>query len=130
MQRATMRRIDIDDAAGALHEPDEDPCFGAVPVQHIRLQSPDQACELRPRQNVRGRGLAVNGDAMNAELETGREFGQCLVGALAAGEAVGDNPDMVAAIGLSMSKVEDVTENPADRRAYRVQDAERLVWLR
>jgi hypothetical protein len=72
----------------------------------------------------------VNGDAMNAELETGREFGQCLVGAPAASEAVGDNPDMVTAIGLSMSEIENVTENPADGRAYRMQDTERLIWLR
>jgi len=72
----------------------------------------------------------VNGNAMNAKLEPGREFGQRLVGALAAGEAVGENADVVAAIGLAMGEIEDMTEDPADRRAYCMQDTKRLVWLR
>jgi hypothetical protein len=72
----------------------------------------------------------VNGNAMNAKLELGREFGQCLVGTLAASEAVGENTDMVAASGLSLGEIEDVTEDPANRRAYRMQDTKRLVWLR
>ena len=72
----------------------------------------------------------MNGNAMNAKLKLGREFGQCFVGALAASEAVGENTDMVEASGLSLGEIEDVTENPADRRAYRMQDTKRLVWLR
>jgi hypothetical protein len=72
----------------------------------------------------------MNGNAMNAKLELRREFGQCFVGTLAASEAVGENADMVAARGLSLGEIEDVTENPADRRAYRMQDTKRLVWLR
>jgi hypothetical protein len=72
----------------------------------------------------------VNGNAMNAKLKLGSEFGQCFVGTLAASEAVGENTDMVAASGLSLGEIEDVTENPADRRAYRMQDTKRLVWLR
>ena len=67
---------------------------------------------------------------MNAKLEPGREFGQCLVGALAACQAVGENADVVATIGLSIGEIEDMTENPADRWAYRMQDTKRLVWLR
>src|SRR5271156_1446375 len=99
-------------------------------VQDVGRQLPDQAHETHPRQQIRRRRLAVNGNAMNAKLEPGREFGQCLGGALAAGEAVGENADMVAGIGVSVGKIEDMTENPADWRAYRMQDAKRLVWLR
>ena len=99
-------------------------------VQHVRRQLRDQSHETRVRQQIRRRRLAVDGNAMNAKLEPGREFGQCLVGAIAAGEAVGENADMVATIGLSVGEIEDMTENPADRRAYRMQDTKRLVWLR
>jgi hypothetical protein len=72
----------------------------------------------------------VNGNAMNPKFQLGSEFGQRLLGAFAAGEAVGENADMVAAIGLSMGEIEDVTENPADRRAYRMQNTKRLVRMR
>ena len=83
--------------------------------------------ETHPRQHVRRRRLAVNGNAMNPKFQLGSEFGQRLLGVFAAGEAVGENADMVAAIGLSMGEIEDVTENPADRRAYRMQNTKRLV---
>ena len=42
--------------------------------------------------------------------------------ASAAGEAVGDNANVMAAAGLSVGEIQDVTEDPADRRAHRVQD--------
>ena len=74
--------------------------------------------------------LAVNGEAMNAELQARRDLGQRRLGAFAAGQAVGDNADMVAAVGLSVGEVEDVTEDSADRRAHRVQDTKRLIWNR
>ena len=71
--------------------------------------------------------FAVNGEALNAELEAGGDFLQRRLGAFAAGQAVGDNADMVAALGLSVGEVQDVTEDSADRRAHRVQDTKRLV---
>jgi len=54
---------------------------------------------------------------MNAKLEPGRDFGQCGLGALAPGQAVGDEADVVAAVDLSIGEVQDVTEDSADRRA-------------
>ena len=70
----------------------------------------------------------MDGDAMQAELEARGDLGQRLVGAFAAGKAVGDDPDLVATVGLTVGEVDDVTENAAHWRAHRVQDAERLVW--
>ena len=54
--------------------------------------------------------FAVNGEALNAELEAGGDFLQCRLGAFAAGQAVGDNADMVAALGLPIGKVQDVAD--------------------
>ena len=82
---------------------------------------------MRPHQNVGGKGFAANGEAMNAELEAGRDFRQRRLGAFAAGQAVGDDADMVAAVGLAVGEVQDVTEDAADRRAHRVQDTKRLI---
>jgi len=49
-------------------------------------------------------GLAANGETMNAKLEPGRDFGQCGLGALAPGQAVGDEADVVAAVDLSIAR--------------------------
>src|SRR5206468_2689520 len=57
-----------------------------------------------------------------------RDRRQRRLGALAAGHAVGDDADMVAAVRLAVGEVEDVAENAADRRAHRVQDTKGLVW--
>ena len=96
-------------------------------MQHVRLQPLDQAHEPRPYQKVRGRRLAMNWQAMHAELQARGDLGQCGLGAFAAGEAVGDQADMVAAVGLSVGEVEDVADDSADRRAHRVQDTKRLI---
>jgi len=82
---------------------------------------------MRPHQNIGGVGFAVDGKTPNAELEPGRNLRQRRLGAFAAGQAVGDNADMVAAVSLSIGNVQDVTENSADRRAHRVQDTKRLI---
>ena len=54
--------------------------------------------------------FAANGEALNAELEAGGDFLQRRLGAFAAGQAVGDNADVVAALCLSVGEVQDVTE--------------------
>jgi hypothetical protein len=64
---------------------------------------------------------------MHAELQPWRERGQGLVGALTAGEAVRENPDMMAAIDLAVGEIEDVAEDAADRSTHGVQDTKRLV---
>jgi hypothetical protein len=97
-------------------------------MQDVRLQPPDQLHETRPHPNVAGKRLAANGKTMNAKRETGCDLRQCGLGALAAGQAVGDQADVVATVNLPVGKVQDVTEDSADRRAHRVQDTKRLIW--
>src|SRR6266705_1085728 len=97
-------------------------------MQDVRLQPPDQLHETRPDPNVAGRGFAANGKAMNAKFEARRDFLERGLGALAAGQAVGDQADVVATVNLPVGKVQDVTEDSADRRAHRVQDTKRLIW--
>src|SRR5882672_9051561 len=104
-----MRCVDANGTLGAPLQADEGAGFGAVAVQDVRLQPPDQAHEMRPYQNVRGERFAANGEPVNAQLETGRDLRQRRLGALAAGEAVGDDADKMAAVGLSVGEVEDFT---------------------
>jgi hypothetical protein len=82
---------------------------------------------MGPYQNIGGKRFTPNGQTMNAELEPGRDRGQRRFGPFAAGKAIGDDADMVAAVGLAVGEVEDMTEDSADRRANRVQDTKRLV---
>ena len=60
-------------------------------------------------------------------MRRGRDFRQRLLGAFAAGEAVGDDADVMAAVGLAVGEIEDMAENAADGRARRVQDTKRLT---
>jgi hypothetical protein len=86
--------------------------------------------ETRPHQDVSRARIAANSETVNAKLETGRDLRQRRVGALAAGEAVGDYADVMAAASLSVGEIQDVTDDSADRRAHRVQDTKRLIWDR
>jgi len=72
-------------------------------------------------------GFAVNGDTSDAKLETGRNLGQRRRGAFAARQAVGDNADMMAAVGLSIGEIQDVAEDSANRRTHRMQNSKRLI---
>ena len=101
--------------------------LGAVAVQHVRLQFADHALESGPHQKIARQRLTANGRAVNAELETWGDFRQRLLGAFAAGEAVGDDADVMAAVGLAVGEIEDMAENAADRRARGVQDPKRLT---
>ena len=96
-------------------------------VQHVRLQLANHALESGPHQKIARQRLTANRRAVNAELETRGDFCQRLLGALAAGEAVGDDADVMAAVGLAVGEIEDMAENPADRRARCVQDTKRLT---
>ena len=49
---------------------------------------------------------------MHAKLQARRDLSQRLCGTLAAGRAVGDDANMMAAIGLAIGEVEDVTKMP------------------
>jgi hypothetical protein len=69
----------------------------------------------------------VDGETMHAKFEAGRNLSQRRVGPFAAGEAVGDNADLVAAVDLSVGQIQDMAEDSADRRARRMQDTKRLI---
>ena len=128
MQRTAVRRVDPDRAPGAGLQTDKGAGLGAVAVQDIRFQPPDQALEAGPYQRIGRHQLAANGNAVNAELQARRDLRQRLVGAFAAGEAVGDNADVMAAVGLAVGEIEDVADDAADGGARRVQDTERLAF--
>ena len=56
----------------------------------------------------------------------GRDRRERGLGAGAAGGAVADDADVMAARGLAAGEIEDVAENAADRRAGDVHDLERF----
>ena len=122
-----MGRVDPDPVAGSGPQTHEGAGLGAVAVQHVRLQFADHALEPGPHQKITRQRLTANGCAMNAELELGSDFRQRLLGAFAAGQAVGDDADVMAAVGLAVGEIEDMAENAADRRARGVQDPKRLT---
>ena len=122
-----MGGVDPDPVAGSGPQTHEGAGLGAVAVQHVRLQFADHALESGPHQKITRQRLAANGRAVNAELELGSDFRQRLLGAFAAGEAVGDDADVMAAVGLAVGEIEDMAENAADRRARGVQDTKRLT---
>lgn len=122
-----MRGVDADGVVGAPPHADEGAGLGAVAVQDVGLERGDQAPHAEPHQEIVRRRFAADRYPMHAELQPWREFGQRLVGAFAAGEAVSEDPDMMAAIDLAVGDVEDVTEDAADRGAHGVQDSKRLV---
>jgi len=74
VQRAAMRRIDPNGAFRTPFQANEGAGFGAVSMQHIRPQPPDQAHETQPCQNVSGQRFAVDGEAMHAKLEPRRDL--------------------------------------------------------
>ena len=51
-----MRRIDANGVLGAAFQADEGTGLGAMSVQDIRLQPPDQLHETRPYQSIGGQG--------------------------------------------------------------------------
>jgi hypothetical protein len=65
-------------------------------------------------------------DAVHAKREPWFQFGERCVGTFAAGEAVGEDADLMAAFDLSLGEIEDVAKDAADRRAHRVQDSQRI----
>jgi hypothetical protein len=82
---------------------------------------------MQPGSNIRNRRLAADGQAMHPELEVGLNLRQGLLGAVSAGERIGDNPDMMAALDLAIGEIEDMAKDSANRRAHGVQDTKRLI---
>ena len=100
-------------------------------VHDIGIELADEGHDAHPDQNVVRRRFAVNGNSIDAELQSRRNLRKRFIRALAAGEAVGQNPDIMTAIDLTVGEIENVPEDATDRRADSVQDAKRPVgWRR
>src|SRR3954468_19169368 len=130
MQRATMRRINVNGTFRMGFYAEKDAPLRAMTVQHIRFQRPDQAHEMHPCQDMRGRWMARDGETMNPEFEARGDVFERRVGAFPAGQTVRDNTNLMAAIGLAIGKVHDVAERSTYRRAQCVQDTQRLICTR
>src|SRR3974390_935587 len=109
-----MRRVDADNLLGFAYHPNEGTGLGAVSVQYIRLEARNQIGEAHPDPKIRGVRLAVDRQTPNAELEARCDLSKRRVGAFTAGEAIGDNADVVARIDLAVGEIENVTKNSAD----------------
>jgi hypothetical protein len=91
-------------------------------MQHVGRDGRDAPRYPADRGKVAGAELAGDGGPLDAQGEKRREFGQCCLGARAAGQAVDDQADAVATGGLAAGDVEHVTKQAADRRAKDVKD--------
>src|SRR5262249_14447488 len=96
--------------------------LGTMTMQNVRLEAARQPPELSPGHDVERGGFASDPKAMHAKLHALCDLGQRLIGALASGQAVGDDPDLMPAVGLAVGEIEDVTKNAANGRTHRVQD--------
>jgi hypothetical protein len=76
------------------------------------------------RRHVRGAVLTRDRDAFEAERQARRKVGEDRFGARAAGGAVDNEPDAMAALRLAACHVEHVAEQSTERRPQDVQDLE------
>jgi hypothetical protein len=96
-------------------------------MQDIWLKTLRETLEFGPGHEIERGGFPPDSKTMDTKLHARRDLGQRLLGALASGQIVGDDPDLMAALGLAIGEVEDVTKNAANGCAHRVQDTKRLT---
>ena len=106
----------------ARHQPDEGAALGAVAVQYVGVECREMTRHLRGSPDVGRAELARHGKPRDAELHLRRDSRERGLGAGAAGRAVADDADLVAARGLAARDIEDVPEDAADRGARDVHD--------
>ena len=68
--------------------------------------------------------LAGNRDALDSECEPRRQFGENGIGARAAGRAVDNQADTMAALDLALRDIDDMAEQAAERRPQNMDDLE------
>jgi len=66
-------------------------------------------------------------ESVNTELHTRFNFGQRRLSALAAGEAIGNDADFMAQLGLAVGEIQNVPNDSSDRRADRVDNSKWAV---
>ena len=123
MQAAAVRRVDADRLA-RTDEACISAALGAVAVQHIRVRIMCALRHMAPCGHVAPADMAAHRDAAQAQREVRGERRERRIGAFAAGRGIGHDTDRVPARGLRARQVEDVPEQPADRRPQDVQDLE------
>ncbi|CCE07186.1 hypothetical protein BRAS3843_200006 [Bradyrhizobium sp. STM 3843] len=117
VQGTAVWGVDSNRSGLARKHAEKGACLGAMAVQHFRAQFADKPTELGKSGEIAWSWFAMNGNAMDAELEAGSDLGERLIGAVAARETVRNDTDLVAAIDLAVSKIQNVTKNAADWRA-------------
>src|SRR5215475_987093 len=106
-----MRRVDADGVPGWRLHADENAGFCAMAVKHVRLQLADQPSQMQPGSDIRNRWLAANGQTMHPEFEPRLDLRQGFPGAFSAGERIGDDPDVMAAVDLAIGEIKDMAED-------------------
>ncbi len=130
MQHAAMRRVDTHDVLADRGEADQRTRFGAVAVQDGGIERANQMGEFGNGEHIRRVRRPSHRHPVHAQRHFRRDGFQRRGGAVAAGQAVGDDADLMAAVGLSRRQIEDVADDAADRRADGVENAKRLVLWR
>jgi len=64
---------------------------------------------------------------MHPELEAGLNPRQGFLGTLSAGERIGDNSDVMAAVDLAVGEIKNMAKDSTNRRAHGMQDTKRLI---
>src|SRR5262249_52148214 len=123
-----MRGVDADRVFGGAAHAEIGAGLGAMTMQDIGFKLLGETLEPGPGHEVERGGFPPDCKTMNAELHARCDLSQRLFGAVASGQIVGDNPDLMAAVGLAVGEVEDVTKNAANGCAHRVQDTKRLTF--
>jgi len=94
-------------------------------MEYIGIQVSEVTRYADKARKISWAWFAGDCDPQNPKLEARRDRGKRCIGALSSGEAVAHNSDMVAAGGLSVGDIENVTNNAADGRARHMHDFER-----
>jgi hypothetical protein len=94
-----------------------------VAVQDVRAQGAVSARERPHHGRVAEVGIASHRHPGDAESEQRPELGKHLVGPLAAGRRIAEQPDVVPALGLRAGHIEHVPKQAAERSPEDVQDA-------
>ncbi|GJE44889.1 hypothetical protein AEGHOMDF_4081 [Methylobacterium soli] len=121
---AAMGRVGADHRAAADGgEAGIDAALGSVPVQDVGADGLGPAGDGPQDREVGEVRVAPHRQARHAEAEARRELGEGPLGALAPGRRIANDPDLMPGRGLEPREVDDVPEQPPDRRAEDVQDA-------
>ena len=125
-QAAAMRRIGPHRRLAGKGKPGEGAAFGAVAVHDVGLGRANAARDMVAGGKIGRTERPLNGGQRQAERQRRRQAGEHRLGGVAAGQAVGNDADAMAARDLALHQIGDVAKQPADRRAQNVKNIEGL----